>query len=297
MEGIRRWETGPACCAVNGQRARKCPPSGDGGRPFAEYTTPGVPAAVRRRSRQTGAALQENPVMKASLWLLSAAVAVCVANAAALAQYPGRPDWPGAPGGGLLNGPLGSVPPNWTPGPGGVPGYLPPGLTGPQRPLGLQGAGLPPPGFPGFPGGPVLKGPAFDPNFIGPGGVPGSFSPPAGIIPEPTVRAFLEKDNPPAPRPGDGPVAEYGQLYSAPGDSTGAARADPQTGAARADPQTGVEDRRLPQARPRPARTLRAALLAALGVGGGPRRPEPTGSAAARLLRAEENGLLNPRAP
>jgi hypothetical protein len=148
--------------------------------------------------------------MKPSLWLLSAAVAVCVANAAALAQYPGRPDWPGAPGGGLLNGPLGSVPSNWTPGPGGVPGYLPPGLTGPQRPLGLQGAGLPPPGFPGVPGGPVLKGPAFDPNFIGPGGVPGSFSPPAGIIPEPTVRAFLEKDNPPAPRPGTVPSPNTG---------------------------------------------------------------------------------------
>jgi hypothetical protein len=52
--------------------------------------------------------------MKASICMLSAVVVICVANAAALAQYPGGPDpWR----------PDLSFPPNWQPGPGGARAY------------------------------------------------------------------------------------------------------------------------------------------------------------------------------
>jgi hypothetical protein len=64
--------------------------------------------------------------MKASLCMLSAAIAVCVAHAAALAQGPGgldpwRPDM--------------NFPPNWQPGPGGTWPYRPSGPVLPNNPF------------------------------------------------------------------------------------------------------------------------------------------------------------------
>ena len=81
---------------------------------------------ARRWSRRAAAAPKEDAVMKASLWMLSAAIAVCVAHAAALAQGPGglgpwRPNM--------------DVPPNWQPGPGGTWPYRPSGPVLPNNPF------------------------------------------------------------------------------------------------------------------------------------------------------------------
>jgi hypothetical protein len=114
--------------------------------------------------------------MNARLSMLSAAIAVCVAHATALAQYPGglnpyRPDL--------------SFPPNWQPGPGGAPF----GRTGLAGRTGFAGR----PGFLGRQG-PGLHIPGIGSGWFGSESGPGSISPQPGIIPpEPNVRAILDR--------------------------------------------------------------------------------------------------------
>jgi hypothetical protein len=122
--------------------------------------------------------------MKVSLSILSAAVALCVAHAAALAQHPGAPNpWR----------PDLSFPPNWQPGPGGAP-FGRQGPLGPQGPVGPQGPGL---NIPGFGSG-----------YFGSESGPGSFPPlPGTTPPEPNVRAIIKQMEEangavPAPNPG-----------------------------------------------------------------------------------------------
>jgi hypothetical protein len=104
--------------------------------------------------------------MKASFRMLSAAVVVCVAHAAALAQYPGRLD---------TYRPNMDIPPNWQSGPGGTWPVRPSGPVGPQGPNG-----------PNIPG--IGRG------FFGSESGPGSFSPQPGIIPrEPRPSDFIDQ--------------------------------------------------------------------------------------------------------
>ena len=121
--------------------------------------------------------------MKTSLVMLSAAIAVCVAHAAALAQYPGGPNpWR----------PDLSFPPNWQPGRGGPFGLQ--GPSGPQSPVGPQGPGL---NIPGIGSG-----------YFGRESGPGSSSPlPGTTPPEPNVRYIIkqmEKANGPVLTPNPG---------------------------------------------------------------------------------------------
>jgi len=120
--------------------------------------------------------------MKASFCMLSAAVVVCVAHAAALAQYPGRLD---------PYRPNMDIPPNWQSGPGGTWPVRPSGPVGPQGPNG-----------PNIPG--IGRG------FFGSESGPGSFSPQPGILPrELNVRDFLDprENGNPTPNPGAAQVS------------------------------------------------------------------------------------------
>lgn len=70
--------------------------------------------------------------MKASLWMLLAAIAACVLPEPILAQVGGQPWRPDM-----------SIPPNWQPGPGGTRPFLPSGPVLPNNPFFPQSPGRP----------------------------------------------------------------------------------------------------------------------------------------------------------
>jgi hypothetical protein len=99
--------------------------------------------------------------MKTNLWMLSAAIALCVLPGPDLAQVGGQPWRPDM-----------SIPPNWQPGPGGTRPYLPSGPALPNNPF-----------FPQSPG-PL--------NPVGPHGI---------LPPEPRVGAFIDPGQNGTPNP------------------------------------------------------------------------------------------------
>ena len=72
--------------------------------------------------------------MKESLFILSAAIALCVAHAAVLAQYPGGPS---------VYRPNMDIPPNWQPGPGRTWPIRPSGPVPPDNPFLRNNQGRP----------------------------------------------------------------------------------------------------------------------------------------------------------